>query len=235
MTRSWTRDARRFDDAFAALDAFLWRKCHRRIRACPACWAIMRAWQDGDALLFANFRADRAREISTALLDPGFDGFKRARVVKFAAAAGLTEYSDALKPFMAAIFPPEDVRETLGRSDRRTSHEPAAHRRNREIRPCHLLPEWRARRPVRRRGPHPGAQPQGRHLRPQAGDERLSGDRQAGRSHRHRGKYDLIVVQLCQSRHGGAYGCHGGRGQGGGYDRRMPGQACAPRWKRRAA
>ena len=35
-------------------------------------------------------------------------------MVKFAAAAGLTEYSDALKPFMAAIFPPEDVRETLG-------------------------------------------------------------------------------------------------------------------------
>ena len=70
--------------------------------------------QDGDALLFANFRADRAREISAALLDQGFEGFKRARIVQFAAAAGLTEYSDALKPLMAAIFPPEDVRETLG-------------------------------------------------------------------------------------------------------------------------
>jgi 2,3-bisphosphoglycerate-independent phosphoglycerate mutase len=69
---------------------------------------------DGDALLFANFRADRAREISLALLDPGFDGFPRARVVKFAAATGLTEYSTALNAFMGSIFPPEDIRETIG-------------------------------------------------------------------------------------------------------------------------
>jgi 2,3-bisphosphoglycerate-independent phosphoglycerate mutase len=69
---------------------------------------------DGDALLFANFRADRAREISTALLDPGFDGFVRARVVKFSAAAGLTEYSEPLKKFMTALFAPEDLHETIG-------------------------------------------------------------------------------------------------------------------------
>jgi len=65
-------------------------------------------------LLFANFRADRAREISLALLDPGFQGFERSRVVKFSAAAGLTEYSEELAALMAAVFPPEDVRETLG-------------------------------------------------------------------------------------------------------------------------
>jgi 2,3-bisphosphoglycerate-independent phosphoglycerate mutase len=69
---------------------------------------------DGDAMLFANFRADRAREISLALLDPGFRGFERSRVIKFSAAAGLTEYSEELSALMAAVFPPEDVRETLG-------------------------------------------------------------------------------------------------------------------------
>ena len=69
---------------------------------------------DGDALLFANFRADRAREILTALLDPGFDGFARTRVVNFSAAAGLTEYSEALKRCMTALFTPEDLHETLG-------------------------------------------------------------------------------------------------------------------------
>ena len=52
--------------------------------------------KDGDGLLMFNFRADRAREILTALLDPRFDGFKRARVVKFAAAVGMVEYSAAL-------------------------------------------------------------------------------------------------------------------------------------------
>ena len=69
---------------------------------------------DGDALLFANFRADRAREISLALLDPRFQGFERNRVIKSSAAAGLTEYSEELSALMAAVFPPEDVRETLG-------------------------------------------------------------------------------------------------------------------------
>src|SRR5262245_37927830 len=68
----------------------------------------------GDALLFANFRPDRAREISTALLDPTFDGFHRSRVPHFSAAAGMTEYSEALKKFMAALFPPEEIRGTLG-------------------------------------------------------------------------------------------------------------------------
>jgi 2,3-bisphosphoglycerate-independent phosphoglycerate mutase len=69
---------------------------------------------DGDALLFANFRADRAREISTALLDPAFEGFARARVVRFSAAAGLTEYSEPLRKFMTALFAPEDLHETIG-------------------------------------------------------------------------------------------------------------------------
>jgi 2,3-bisphosphoglycerate-independent phosphoglycerate mutase len=69
---------------------------------------------DGDALLFANFRADRAREISSALLDPDFSDFERMRAANFSAAAGLTEYSDALKPLMASVFAPEDLRESLG-------------------------------------------------------------------------------------------------------------------------
>ena len=69
---------------------------------------------DGDALLFANFRADRAREISLALLDKGFSGFERGRVIRFCAAAGMTEYSDALNALMTALFPAENVSGTLG-------------------------------------------------------------------------------------------------------------------------
>src|SRR6201999_4475569 len=69
---------------------------------------------DGDAMLFANFRADRARELSLALLDRGFEGFERHRVVKFAAAAGLTEYSDHLNTLMGALFPAENITDTLG-------------------------------------------------------------------------------------------------------------------------
>ena len=68
-----------------------------------------RGMKDGDAILCFNFRADRVREILAALLDPGFDGFPRPRVLKFAAAAGMTRYSDALAPFIDAIFTADNI------------------------------------------------------------------------------------------------------------------------------
>ena len=106
-------DARRFADGFEALDASYAEGITDEFLL-PAVLGDYAGVSDGDVLLFANFRADRAREISAALLDPGFDGFERPRVVTFAAAAGLTEYSESLNPLMQSVFPPEDVRETLG-------------------------------------------------------------------------------------------------------------------------
>ncbi|WP_138380956.1 2,3-bisphosphoglycerate-independent phosphoglycerate mutase [Luteithermobacter gelatinilyticus] len=70
--------------------------------------------KNGDGLLMANFRADRAREILTAFLDPAFDGFERDRQVHFAAQAGMVEYSAALNNFLPALFPAEEIRDTLG-------------------------------------------------------------------------------------------------------------------------
>ena len=70
--------------------------------------------RDGDGVLMANFRADRAREILSALLDPAFDGFARPRRIAFAAAAGLVEYSAALAQLMTAIFPPLALDNVLG-------------------------------------------------------------------------------------------------------------------------
>jgi 2,3-bisphosphoglycerate-independent phosphoglycerate mutase len=67
-----------------------------------------------DGLLCFNFRADRVREILAALLDPAFDGFNRPSEVEFSAAAGLTEYSAALNPFMTALFPPQSMADILG-------------------------------------------------------------------------------------------------------------------------
>jgi 2,3-bisphosphoglycerate-independent phosphoglycerate mutase len=106
-------DARRFADGLAALDASYAEDVTDEF-VLPAVLGDYAGVTDGDVLLFANFRADRAREISAALLDPGFDGFERPRVAKFAGAAGLTEYSEALNRLMGSVFPPEDVRETLG-------------------------------------------------------------------------------------------------------------------------
>jgi 2,3-bisphosphoglycerate-independent phosphoglycerate mutase len=70
--------------------------------------------KDGDGLLMFNYRSDRAREILTALLDPRFDGFDRKRVVAFATAIGMVEYSAALNPFLRTLFPPEIIRMGLG-------------------------------------------------------------------------------------------------------------------------
>jgi 2,3-bisphosphoglycerate-independent phosphoglycerate mutase len=105
--------APRRSDIFAALDASYAADVSDEF-VIPAVLGDYAGMADGDALLFANFRADRAREISLALLDPCFNGFERGRIVKFSAAAGLTEYSEELATMMTAIFPPEDVRETLG-------------------------------------------------------------------------------------------------------------------------
>jgi 2,3-bisphosphoglycerate-independent phosphoglycerate mutase len=70
--------------------------------------------QDGDAILCFNFRADRVREILAALLDPAFDGFPRKHSPKFAAAAGMTRYSDALAPFLGVLFAPDHLPNILG-------------------------------------------------------------------------------------------------------------------------
>jgi 2,3-bisphosphoglycerate-independent phosphoglycerate mutase len=68
----------------------------------------------GDGILMANFRADRAREILAALLDPAFDGFERPRDIEFAATLGMVEYSTKHSAYMRAIFPPTQLSRILG-------------------------------------------------------------------------------------------------------------------------
>ncbi len=80
----------------------------------PATVDGYRGMKDGDALLCFNFRADRVREILAAFLEPGFDGFARPRVIKFAAAVGMTQYSAALDKYLTTLFPPQTMRNLLG-------------------------------------------------------------------------------------------------------------------------
>ena len=80
----------------------------------PAIIGEYEGMQDRDGVLCFNFRADRVREILGALLEPEFDGFPRKRVIKFAAAAGMTRYSDELAPYLGVLFPPEKLDHILG-------------------------------------------------------------------------------------------------------------------------
>ena len=68
---------------------------------------------DGDGLMMINFRADRAREILTAFVDPKFDSFER-NTIKFGAVAGMVEYSSALSAFVPTLFPPIEISNSLG-------------------------------------------------------------------------------------------------------------------------
>ena len=65
--------------------------------------------QDGETLLMANFRADRARQVLTALLDPLFTGFERSKTISISYSAGLVEYSESLNRLMSSIFLPEKL------------------------------------------------------------------------------------------------------------------------------
>ena len=67
--------------------------------------------RDGDAVVFMNFRADRARQLTAAFAAPEFDGFQAARPA-LSRFVCLTEY-DARLPVPVA-FGPEDLRNTLG-------------------------------------------------------------------------------------------------------------------------
>jgi 2,3-bisphosphoglycerate-independent phosphoglycerate mutase len=80
----------------------------------PTAIGDYRGMKDGDGVLMANFRADRVREILAALLDPAFAGFARGRTIKFAAAAGMTEYATELNSFLTTLFAPEDLTDTFG-------------------------------------------------------------------------------------------------------------------------
>jgi len=80
----------------------------------PTAIAGYRGMRDGDGLFIANFRADRVREIAAALLDPDFAGFSRPKLIAFAAALGLVEYSTELNRRLVTLFPPEDLEDTFG-------------------------------------------------------------------------------------------------------------------------
>ena len=69
---------------------------------------------DGDAFLMANFRADRAREITYALGDDKFEGFARNKIVKFSDCVGMAEYSVDHNRFMKTIFAPEQLKNIYG-------------------------------------------------------------------------------------------------------------------------
>jgi 2,3-bisphosphoglycerate-independent phosphoglycerate mutase len=74
--------------------------------------------QDGDAIVFMNFRADRARQLTAAFVDPAFAGFAKPRPIALSRFVCLAEY-DAKLPAQVA-FASSDLAHTL--SDELAEH-----------------------------------------------------------------------------------------------------------------
>jgi 2,3-bisphosphoglycerate-independent phosphoglycerate mutase len=69
--------------------------------------------EDGDAVVYMNFRSDRARQLTDAILNENFDGFERSRVVQLSAYFTLTQH-DANQAKATPIFAATNVPNTFG-------------------------------------------------------------------------------------------------------------------------
>ncbi|MDB6182677.1 2,3-bisphosphoglycerate-independent phosphoglycerate mutase [Paracoccus fistulariae] len=69
---------------------------------------------DGDGFFCLNFRADRAREILSAIGDTDFTGFDVSDRPEWAALLGMVDYSDRHRDYMSSAYPKRQVVNTLG-------------------------------------------------------------------------------------------------------------------------
>ena len=69
--------------------------------------------RDGDSVVFFNFRADRAREITAALAEKRFDGFAREKVPSLGSYVTMTMYDEDFT--FPVAFPPLKLKNILGK------------------------------------------------------------------------------------------------------------------------
>ena len=168
----------RFPDARAAIaDAYAQQDCSTN-SSCRRSIGDYRGMRDGDGMLCFNFRADRVREILAAMLDPAFSGFPRKRVVRFAAAVGMTQYSRRARQADADDFPAADVSATSSATSSPPPGRTQLRMAETEKYP-HVTYFFNGGReePYRGRRPHHGAVAEGRDLRPAAGNVGAGTDR----------------------------------------------------------
>jgi len=78
----------------------------------PGISSMAKPVEDGDSVVFFNFRPDRARQITRAFVDPGFDGFARSRMLELTYVC-MTQY-DATMPNVLVAYAPQSLDCPLG-------------------------------------------------------------------------------------------------------------------------
>ncbi|MGH7827767.1 MAG: 2,3-bisphosphoglycerate-independent phosphoglycerate mutase [Candidatus Binatia bacterium] len=68
--------------------------------------------RDGDGVIFFNFRADRARQLTRAFTEEGFKEFPRKRRIDLSIYATMTQYDETFK--LPVAYRPRDLRRILG-------------------------------------------------------------------------------------------------------------------------
>ena len=68
--------------------------------------------RDGDGVIFFNFRADRARELTRALIEPNFTGFSRNRRIALSGYTTMTQYDETFD--VPVAYPPRELRKIIG-------------------------------------------------------------------------------------------------------------------------
>ena len=93
--------------------------------------------QDGDSVIFYNFRPDRAREITHAFCDDEFDGFAREKKLDLVYVC-FTDYDETITNKLVA-FKKESITNTFGEYLAAHGKDAGSYCRDREICPRDLL------------------------------------------------------------------------------------------------
>ena len=101
-----------FDTVEQALDTFYKQGIHDEFIP-PTRIGSSKPIENGDSVFFFNFRADRARELTQALILDQFDGFHRAKQPEIAHFISMTRYASDLGT--ECVFPPVQLDNTLGK------------------------------------------------------------------------------------------------------------------------
>ncbi|MES9900445.1 MAG: 2,3-bisphosphoglycerate-independent phosphoglycerate mutase [Sedimenticola sp.] len=78
---------------------------------CPAGSSPVKV-EDGDAVVFLNYRSDRVRELTRTFIEADFDGFQRKAVRQLSRVVSLTSYNETFD--IPVAFPPEQLENVLG-------------------------------------------------------------------------------------------------------------------------
>ncbi|NQZ09568.1 MAG: 2,3-bisphosphoglycerate-independent phosphoglycerate mutase [Algicola sp.] len=101
-----------YDNALDALTAAYERDENDEFVQASKIGSADKTINDDDAVFFMNFRADRARQMTRAFVDPDFDGFNRTKTPKLCEFVMLTQYADSIQA--PSAYPPVPLHNVLG-------------------------------------------------------------------------------------------------------------------------